>query len=320
MKKNLPLMSALLVGTTLIFSTSCEKEDNGPAPVIENPAVSDPNLFLSNSEISEIDFGGIIYKFQHGSNNMIEKVEESFSFEEEEDGVSVIIELFSSHDLTYTNKRLTSIDVDTEVTYSVIENGEKEELFSDSESFTVATEYNSKNLLTGLTETHPDNYVLKIIREYNSENKLIKESQFENNKEIQYQTFQWSGQNVVKDELFDTEDSSNERKKRAHATLKRKQAFIMAQKSASLSSSASEENTYSDFDNKANPLNVLSLFGFSNGFFVSANNPRKVNFSNSENESPLVITHEYDSKGRIIKYTMTDPEEGPVSVILKYKN
>ena len=320
MKKNLSLMSPLMLGTILFFSTSCEKEPNGPAPIQENPAVSDPNLFLSNSETTEIDFGGILYKFQHGSNNMIEKVEESFSFEEEEDGVSVIIDLFSSHDLIYTNKRLTSINVESEVTYSMMENGEKEELFNGSESFTVAAEYNDKNLLTSLTETHPENFVFKIMRDYNGENKLIKETQTENNEEIQYQTFLWNGQNVVKDELFEQEGSSNERKKRASAALRRKKAFIMAQRSASLAKTVSEENTYADFDNKANPLNVLSLFGFSNGFFISANNPKKVNFSRNEDEGVAVISHEYDNKGRITKYTMTAPEEDPVSVIIKYKN
>ena len=320
MKKNPTLLSTLTLAATLFFTTSCEKEPNGPTPVQDSPSISDPTLFLSNSEITEIDFGGILYKFQHGSNNMIEKVEESFSFEEEEEDGTVIIDLFSSHDLIYTNKRLTSINVDSEVTYSVTENGEKEELFSDTESYTVAAEYNNKNLLTSLTETHPQNFVFKIKREYNAENKLLKESQTENNEEIQYQTFQWSGQNVVKDELSEEEGSSNERKKRASAAARRKKVLIIAQRSASLSRTISEENTYADFDNKANPLNVLSLFGFSNGFFISANNPKKVNFSRNEDEGVAVISHEYDNKGRITKYTMTAPEEEPVSVVIKYKN
>lgn len=320
MKKNVPLISAMVLATILLSTASCEREEKIPSPINEGAGVSDPNYFLSTSEVSEIDFAGIIYKFQYGNNNMMEQVEESFSFELEEDDVVITVDLASNHDLIYTNKRLSSIEVETEITYSIIEDGEEVILDRENGSYTVAVQYDSKNSLSSLTETHPEDYVLKIMREYNAANKLIKESQRENDEEIQYQTLQWDGNNVVNDKLFSQEDSSNERKKHVNAALKRKQAFFKTQRNATFTNTVTDENSYADFDNKNNPLNVLSLFGFSNGFFISANNPRRVNFSSSEEEGSAVIAHTYDNKGRIEKYTMTDPIEGPVTINLTYKN
>lgn len=319
MNRNLHTMSALFFSALLVSSTSCDTEKD-PAPVQENQVISDPNAILSTAEVSEINFAGINYKFQYGDNNLVESVEESFTFEEEEDGVVVIIDLFSNYDLVYTDKRLSSMDVDTEVTYSTIENGVKEVLLDETGAYSITAQYNSKKLLSSLTEAHEGNTTIKISREYDGENRLIKESHTENSEEVQYQTYQWADQNVTSDKLFYQEGDENGRKIRVDVASRRKQALFLATRKASQPGLLSEENTYADFDEKANPLNVLSLFGFSNGIVISENNPRQFTVAESEGQYTAEISHTYDSKGRVKKYTLTDPEEGPVHIELTYRN
>ncbi len=320
MNSNLSRLSAFFLSALLLLTASCEKEERLPEPTQENQAISDPNLFLSTAEVSEINLGGILYKFQYGSNNMIESVEESFSFEESEDDVTVLVDLHATYDLIYTNSRLSSMGVEADVTYSIIENGEKEVLLNESGAYTVAVQYNSKKLLSTLTETHEDNSTIQTKREYNSENKLIKESYFEDGTETQYLTYEWEGKNVKNDKLFLQEDADNGRKLGKLSAARKKQLLFQATRKASQANLMAEESTYADFDDKVNPLNVLSLFGFNNGIFISNNNPGSFTFSGSIGSSSATISHQYDSKGRLSKYTLTDPEAGPISVDLKYRN
>lgn len=322
MNRNLPLLSAFFLGT-IFLTASCDKEAEAPKPIPteEYQAISDPNSFLSTSEVEEINFAGIIYSFQHGSNNQIENVEESFSFEEEEEGIPFTTDLVSNYDLIYTDNRLSAIDVETEVTISVTMDGETEVVANESESYSIAVQYNSSKLLTSLTETHTEgDFVLKIERDYNSENKLIKETHFEDGEEVEHRTFEWSGFNVSSEDLFTQDAGSNERKIRARSALRKKQAFAIGNRNTAQARIMAEENSYSDFDDKINPLNVLSLFGFSNGLFISNNNPGSVTFQDSESEESVEIDHTYDNQGRPTQYSVTDPEEGPITIEVEYKN
>lgn len=321
MNRHLPLMSAILLGT-LFLTVSCDKESEAPkpTPTEEYQAISDPNSFLSTSEVAEINFAGIIYSFEHG-NNMIENVEESFSFEEEEEGIPFTTDLVSNYDLIYTDNRLSAIDVETEVTISVTMDGETEVVANESESYSIAVEYNSNKLLTSLTETHTEgDYVLKMEREYNSDNKLIKETQLEDGEEIQRRTFEWSGFNVSSEDIFTQDAGSNERKIRARAALRKKLALATGNENSIQARVMADENSYADFDDKINPLNVLSLFGFSNGLFISNNNPGRVNSLDGESEESVEIEHTYDNQGRPIQYSVTDPEEGPITIDVEYHN
>lgn len=325
MNKNLSLMRAFLIGT-ILFSASCNKEDEGLNPVEETLAISDPNSFLSSAEVEEISSAGIVYNFQYGGNGMIEDVEESFSFEEEEEGVTYLTEVASTYDLIYTANRLSSINVDAEISLSVTMEGETQVIAEESESYTIAIQYDSKRLLSSMTENHTEgDYVVKLERIYNSENKLLKETTYEDGEEIQHQTYEWDGFNVKKEEMFVQGDGSNGRKAAARTALLKKQALVSEGRKAALTRAAltrmaAEENTYADFDDKANPLNVLSLFGFSNGLFISNNNPGLVNFSNSEGNGSVEIAYTYDSKGRPTRYSVMDPEEGLVTIEVVYKN
>lgn len=324
MNRSMPFVRAFLIGAVFL-TASCNKEDKVPAPVVvENKqAISDPNLFLATSEVSEINFGGIIYKFQYGSNNMIESVEESFTFEEEEEGLIYTFEILSNYDLNYSASRLSSIDVESDVTISMMVDGEKEVLAEESESYDIAVQYNNKNLLQSLTETHTaedEDYVVKVERTYDSENKLSRENHSEDGEQVQYQTYEWDGFNVTKERVFNEDDGSNERKISARTAFRKKGSALFSFRNAAQARLMSDESTYADYDDKVNPLNVLSIFGFSNGMLISNNNPQRYSFTDSEGTATMVITHEYDSKNRPVKYSATDPVEGPVTIEVKYKN
>lgn len=81
-----------------------------------------------------------------------------------------------------------------------------------------------------------------------------------------------------------------------------------------------DKTFHTEFNDKVNPLNVLSFFGFSNGLFISNNTPVLISFSSSNGEGSMEITYTCDTKGRLTTYSAIDPEDGLVKIEVDYKN
>lgn len=308
MKKTAFLKNALLAGV-LFAVASCGNE--APVEPIIAPTISNPNTIVHSLDISRITTNGYTYDFIYGSDGKLEMVNETYSYTDEWGASESLFEF----DLLYTGGKLSSIATVATYNYTPV-NGEPS-VYKNIR--TISYKYNDADLVT----TVQVNYIYDFdgeqeagsytnTREYDAESRLVKEERVEDGVLIWQDIFSWSGRNVTRQQFYEVSSAGG---RKQAPRLERKKTGLLG-RLITKGSELTEEMVFSDFDDKVNPLVILSLLEEESfGGEISANNPGKFQYYEERNgtlelEQEVTIAHIYDSKGRptnfVASYTKND--------------
>src|SRR5690606_745263 len=111
--------------------------------------------------------------------------------------------------------------------------------------------------------------------EYDAQNRLVKESHLYDGEGEEWATFSWNEKNVAKEQWFYRSENTGGRKRELFRDKNKKSAFKRV--ASRMNSELEGESVYTNFDDKANPLMILSILnGYSFGQSISQNNPGKI--------------------------------------------
>lgn len=325
MKKVSLLRNTMMVSTVLAM-ISCGNED--PIDPRAEADLFAPASVVESLDISRINFDGEEFIFTYDADGKLDKVTSSYS-ESDEWGTWGGE---SEYSFTYSSGKLTSV-VETGSTSQTPAGGQTS-TYGRTKTITYA--YNSDELVSGINreyvyvqdgQTDTDSWSSSL--EYNTDKQLMKETSADpEGSWKEWQTFEWNAQNIAKQAYFYENTSGGRKSAPLDNQEKRPSSFLsrIGVKAAALE----EETIFSDFDDKGNPLAIISVLeGYYGGLFISKNNVGKVVVFNADENGNLVqdevitLDLEYDSKGRPTKYTITETEDGEADgqeIIVTYKN
>lgn len=162
-------------------------------------------------------------------------------------------------EFVYANNRLTEINlIDVEPTGSDI--------------YKYTCEYNASNQLIKIKEVGSDDYVL---RAYNNSGQLIKEESYYEGDLDYYDTFEWSGNNVIVENWYSPEDDGGRKIFRPLIKFKRHSLF-----SARVLEDVQDAKLEMKYDDKVNPIRFSNLTSFDvEGSTMSKNNVVEVKYT-----------------------------------------
>lgn len=308
MKQTAILKNALLAGVLFIVA-SCGNE--APVEPIIAPTISNPNTIVHSLDISRITTNGFTYDFIYGGDGKLEKVKETYSYIDEWGSSESLFEF----DLNYTDGKLSSIVKEATYNYTPV-TGEPS-VYKNTR--TISYEYDEAGLVTTVQVNYiydfdgePEAGSYMNTREYDAENRLVREKRVENGALKWQEIFSWSGRNVTQQQFYEV--SSADGRKQAPRIERRKTGLLG--RLTTKASQLTEESVFSDFDDKVNPLVILSLLEEESfGFEISANNAGQLQYYEERNGTlelvqEVTIAHTYDSKGRptnfFASYTKND--------------
>lgn len=326
MNQNLTRKSLLLLGAVLLFS-SCNKDDAEEPGTTIGPVISNPTTITTSTEIATIVSDGEESSFTYDAEGRLAKVVSEYSYEDGE----YLYESSSTSTLVYADGKLVQINaVDT---YKETANGK--ELYSGTDNSTAKYMYTADNKLSKIENTYTweegtDNWTMNFA--YTGDGLLEKAYETYDGISDDLIMFQWSGQNVVKEQWWGSDTSAGKRliSPRQRPALRHSKLSGYAQRS-SQADVLEEEQLLSNFDDKQNPFGVLFvLYGYPEGWLISKNNPGKMveyyidEQGNKVEDDTQVFTYTYDSKGRptkaVIKETDSDGYSETSEYIITYKN
>lgn len=294
--KNTSFVKNILLAGSLFAAVSCRNE--APVEPIIAPTISNPTTIVTSLDISRIITDGFTYDFIYGTDGKLEKVKETYSYTDAWGSSENLYEF----DLMYTDGKLSSIAKEATYKHTPV-NGEPS-VYSNKR--TILYEYNDAELVTRVQvnywydfdgEEESGSYIYT--REYDVESRLVKEVRVEDGAIIWQKNFSWNGRNVSKQQFYEVSLAGG--RKQARREEKKRGLFGRLTTNGS---ELTEEMVFSDFDDKVNPLAILSLLEEDSfGFEVSANNAGKFQYYGERNgtlalEQEVTIAYTYDSKGR----------------------
>ena len=314
--KNLFKLKNLLLIVTVAFLGSCNDDDivdpgdNSAGGV----SISDPTSIAASTKINTITTEGQEYSFNYRNDGKIGTVNSSISFSDEWGQ----IEGQSIYTFNYTDDRLSSIVHQDNITYKPI-GGENQ---TSSSTRTQNFIYNNKNLVSMVKWTvsyedsdgREDSYTTDIIREYDAQNRLVKESEDEEGIIEEYTSFIWEGTNVTKESHFDISQDDNSGGRLKGLKKERQKPNFFHRNARKKAADLEGETVLSDFDNAPNSLMILTLLDDNtSGVTISKSNARKImyyweNDGAMELEEKITISHTYDQKNRPTLYKVTTIE------------
>ena len=314
--KNLFKLKNLLLIVAVAFFGSCNDDDvvdpgdNSAGGV----SISDPNSIAASTKISTIKSDGQDYSFNYRNDGKIGTVNSSFSYSDEWG----IIEGQSIYTFNYTDDRLSSIVQQENTTYKPA-GGENH---TSSSTRTQNYIYNNKNLVSMVKWTvsyedsdgNEDSYAVDIIREYDAQNRLVKESEEEEGITDEYTSFIWEGTNVTKERHFEVSEGDNSGGRLKEWKKEKQKPKFLHRNGRTKAADLEGENVLSDFDTAPNSLMILALLDENTaGVLISKNNARNImyyweNDGKMELDEKITISHTYDQKNRPTLYKVTTIE------------
>lgn len=332
MKKN-TLFSGVLLTAAMFSLVSCNKEEEKPSNAT---TFADPLAVVSSVEISKIidDEDGEEQNFSYDSEGRLSEVSYG-EFYEDEWGT---YESSTTMELIYTNNKLTQV----KDTYTYTDKSHDGSTYQGNSLSTTTYSYNGKNQIEKAVNSYREEWggqvysdTEEMVFTYDSENRLIKLAEFDEGQQEDYLVFNWSGNNVSKEQYFYVDNSGSRIKTNESPLKKRRQELHKKTAPGRMFRKADvleAEYVYSAYDDKKNPLAILALlYGYADGHWISANNPGKIStYYPSEKdgliqEYDVTFKYAYDEKGRPVKVTMTftyedESEPETESVTIVYKN
>lgn len=299
---------SLIFLVALLFVFACNNDDDSPEGFITDRL--NYNEVVSSTKIATLsgsDFGVSAFEYE---NDRVSSVTEISEFSDGEDYSSYSEDTYT---LNYSSEGLESVLV----SYFFISsfNGQTD---TTEFSFTRSFNYNSKGQVNKVTiSSESFDEVGEINYSYDNEGNLEKIDEGDG----YFQLIEWVNKNVSIESSWYNEDDDNSNLR--NLILKKRNKFN-SQFLRQLQPEKGFENKYSGYDDKVNPLGILSIiYSFSNGLFISQNNPTELNsiYYNSDGSVDETTTnsieYEYNSQGLPTKYMIGGDE--PETLFITYK-